>query len=96
MSTMTDSCDAQGQSILNNDVKSCTTTSICGRSSTNSSCGSSTRGKRKRSRQKNPLTVADVYDIAADIGMFWHYKNIVYLKVDMPKIEFIPISTLQK
>ena len=73
---MTDSCDVQGQSILTNDVKSCTTTSICGRSSTNSSCGSSTRGKRKRSRQKDPLTVADVYDIAADIGMFLNLPKI--------------------
>ena len=65
---MTDSSGAQGHSGSTNEVKSFTTTSLCGRSSTNSSCGSSTRGKRKRSKQKNPLTVADVYDIAADIG----------------------------
>ena len=77
MSSTTDSCEAQEPPISVNDVKSCAATSICGRSSTNSSCSSSTRGKRKRSKQKNPLTVADVYDIASDIGNFlsWFSKN---------------------
>ena len=68
MSSLTDSNEAQGSLVAAGDVKSFTTSSICGRSSTNSSCSSSTRGKRKRSRQKDPVTVADVYDIAADIG----------------------------
>ena len=68
MSTLADSCDGQAPSVSSGEIKSSATTSICGRSSTTSSCGSSTRGKRKRSKQKNPLTVADVYDIAADIG----------------------------
>ena len=68
MSSLTDSNEAQGPLVAAGDVKSFTTSSICGRSSTTSSCSSSTRGKRKRSKQKDPVTVADVYDIAADIG----------------------------
>ena len=70
MSNLTESGDGQGAAVLTQDVvKSSTATSLGGRSSTNSSCGSSTRGKRRRSKQNNLLTVADVYDIAADIGM---------------------------
>ena len=68
MSSLTDSSEAQGSLVAAGDVKSFATSSICGRSSTTSSCSSSTRGKRKRSKQKDPVTVADVYDIAADIG----------------------------
>ena len=69
MSNLSETNDSQGAAILTNDVaKSSTATSLGGRSSTNSSCSSSTRGKRRRSKDKNLLTVADVYDIAADIG----------------------------
>ena len=70
MSNLSETTESQGAAILTNDVtKSSTATSLGGRSSTNSSCGSSTRGKRRRSKDKNLLTVADVYDIAADIGI---------------------------
>ena len=70
MSNLSETNDSQGAAILTNDVaKSSTATSLGGRSSTNSSCSSSTRGKRRRSKDKNLLTVADVYDIAADIGI---------------------------
>ena len=70
MSNLSETNDSQGAAILTNDVaKSSAATSLGGRSSTNSSCSSSTRGKRRRSKDKNLLTVADVYDIAADIGI---------------------------
>ena len=70
MSNLSETNDSQGAAILTNDVaKSSIATSLGGRSSTNSSCSSSTRGKRRRSKDKNLLTVADVYDIAADIGI---------------------------
>ena len=75
MSNITETSDSQGAAALANDVaKSSTATSLGGRSSTNSSCGSSTRGKRRRSKDKNILTVADVYDIAADIGKQIHIQ----------------------
>ena len=75
MSNLTETGDSQGAAVLANDVaKSSTATSLGGRSSTNSSCGSSTRGKRRRSKDKNILTVADVYDIAADIGKQIHIQ----------------------